>query len=203
MVNRREFLGRGFASLAAAAALPAIPSWAVGPMIGADNSRIIRIARRALDANAGVVRRRDVVGITDFAAASRDPRFYLVDMVSGQVSSFLVAHGRGSDPSHTGWVQQFSNDPGSLASSPGAYLTGDYYSGKHGQSMRLMGLEHSNSNAEARAVVVHGAWYVSDAMARDKGKIGRSEGCFAFAEHDLPRVLDRLGPGRLLYATKL
>jgi len=69
--------------------------------------------------------------------------------------------------------------------------------------MRLMGLEHSNSNAESRAVVVHGAWYVSNEMAREKGKIGRSEGCFAFAEHDLPRVLDQLGPGRLLYATKL
>jgi hypothetical protein len=207
MVNRREFLGRGFVSLAAAAALPAIPSWAnsaaIGANIGADNSRIIRIARRALAANVGVVRHRDVVGVTDFSAASRDPRFYLVDMMSGQVSRYLVAHGRGSDPSHTGWVQQFSNDPGSFASSPGAYLTGDYYTGKHGQSMRLMGLEHSNSNAEARAVVVHGAWYVSHEMARDKGKIGRSEGCFAFAEQDLPQVLNRLGPGRLLYATKL
>lgn len=197
MVNRRQFLCSGLAA-ATVAALPAAPVWA-----SMETSRIVRIARRALEANASAVRYRDVVGVTDFGAPSRDPRFYLVDMMSGRVTNMLVAHGRGSDPSHTGWVQQFSNDPGSYASSPGAYLTGDYYQGRHGSSMRLSGLEHTNSNAEARAVVVHGAWYVSDDMIREYGKLGRSEGCFAFSESDLPTVLNRLGPGRLLYASKL
>ena len=61
-------------------------------------------------------------------------------MASGRASSHLVSHGRGSDPDHSGWVERFSNDFGSNASSPGGYLTADYYSGKHGRSQRLIGL---------------------------------------------------------------
>jgi hypothetical protein len=68
--------------------------------------------------------------------------------------------------------------------------------------MRLQGLDPTNSNAEARAIVVHGAPYVSPTMAREHGKLGRSEGCFAFDESILSEVLSRLGPGRLLVAGK-
>src|SRR3546814_7041698 len=78
----------------------------------------------------------------------------------------------------------FSNDFGSNATSNGAYLTGDYYTGKHGRSMRLQGMDPTNCHAEARAIVVHGAWYVGPEMIREHGKLGRSEGCFAFAESD-------------------
>ncbi|HYZ48021.1 MAG TPA: murein L,D-transpeptidase catalytic domain family protein, partial [Sphingomonas sp.] len=124
------------------------------------------------------------------------------DMANGRVSSFLVAHGRGSDPQHRGWLERFSNDPGSSATSAGIYLTADEYQGKHGRSMRLKGLDASNSNAEARAVVVHGAWYVSPQIVAEHGKLGRSEGCLAFSEADLPNVLERLGPGRLIIAGK-
>jgi len=66
--------------------------------------------------------------------------------------------------------------------------------------MRLDGLDPINSNAAARAIVVHAAWYVSPAIARITGKLGRSEGCFAVATTDLEHILERLGPGRLLYA---
>jgi hypothetical protein len=68
--------------------------------------------------------------------------------------------------------------------------------------MRVQGLDSTNSNAESRAIVVHGAWYVSEKMIREHGMLGRSEGCFAVAEAHLPTVLDRLGPGRLLLAGK-
>jgi len=68
--------------------------------------------------------------------------------------------------------------------------------------MRPDGLDASNNNAEARAIVVHGAWYVSPNMVRDHGKLGRSEGCFAFSESDLTEVLEKLKPGRLLLAEK-
>jgi L,D-transpeptidase catalytic domain len=182
----------GVAALALGRPAYAIPS--------SDNVRMV--ARRALTQNAHRIAKTDVVGVTNFAAPSRTPRFYIVDMASGEATPFLVAHGRGSDPEHTGWVRQFSNDFGSNASAPGAYLTGGYYEGKHGRSMRLNGLDPENNNAEARAIVVHGAWYVSDNMVRDHGKLGRSEGCFAVAETVLPEVLDRLGPGRLLFAGK-
>jgi hypothetical protein len=68
--------------------------------------------------------------------------------------------------------------------------------------MRLEGLDASNSNAAVRAIVVHGAWYVSEGLARDHGVLGRSEGCLAVAQSNLSEVLAILGPGRLIYADK-
>lgn len=180
------------ASIAAGAAPPALA--AASPMAA--------IARRGLERAGDAVTYRDVVGIADFTAPSRAPRFHLVDLRNGDATSLLVAHGRGSDPAHSGWLRSFSNEMGSAATSQGAYVTGDYYVGKHGRSMRLHGLEAANSNAEPRAIVVHGAWYVSPKMVAEHGMLGRSEGCFAFDEADLPQVLARLGPGRLLLAGK-
>jgi hypothetical protein len=126
----------------------------------------------------------------------------LVTLANGGVTSHLVAHGRGSDPEHTGWLERFSNEPHSHATSAGAYRTDGIYIGAHGQSIRLDGLEPSNSNASPRGIVVHGAWYVSEEMARNKGVLGRSEGCFALAPSSLSEILTRLGPGRLIYADK-
>lgn len=188
ILSRRALIG-------AAGAMIAAPALATG-RTPAD------VAREGLLRHAPRVRHTDVVGVADFARASGQPRFWLVDVASGHTTSHLVSHGRGSDPDHSGWVERFSNDMGSNASSPGGYLMGDYYVGKHGRSQRLTGLDPENSNAEPRAIVVHGAWYVSDAMVRQHGKIGRSEGCFAFDETNgsLDEVLTRLGPGRLLYA---
>jgi hypothetical protein len=124
-------------------------------------------------------------------------------MVGGTVTSHLTAHGRGSDPAHTGWLKKFSNEIGSNASSDGAYVTGVQYDGKYGRAIRLAGLDRQNSNAEARAIVIHQAWYVGDDMLAKYGKLGRSEGCFALSETGLAAALAALGPGRLLYAGKL
>lgn len=163
---------------------------------------IVNAARLALARHGGSARQRDLVGVADFSPASRAPRFHLVDMNNGRTVSYLVAHGRGSDPDHSGWLKRFSNDEGSSATSSGVYLTADEYQGKHGRSMRLKGLDPSNCNAEARAVVIHGAWYVSPQMVAEHGKLGRSEGCLAFSEANLPQILERLGPGRLIIAGK-
>lgn len=160
------------------------------------------IAREGLERGGATITKRDIVGIADFSAPSKAPRFFVVDMASGRSTSHLVSHGRGSDPAHSGWVQRFSNDSGSNASSDGAYLTADHYVGRHGRSQRLVGLEPGNNNAMQRAIVIHGAWYVSPAVVAQHGKIGRSEGCFAFDEQgeSLDEILARMGPGRLLYA---
>jgi hypothetical protein len=114
-----------------------------------------------------------------------------------------VAHGRGSDPNHTGWLERFSNGFGSNATSSGAYRTDNFYVGAHGRSLRLSGLDASNSNALERAIVVHGAWYVSQDMAASRGVLGRSEGCFALAAGSLEEIFARLGPGHLIYADKI
>ncbi len=167
-----------------------------------DDLALAQLARRELDRVGGQAEHHDRVGIVDFARSSNAARMHIVNLEAGDVTSLLVAHGRGSDPEHSGWVKRFSNLEGSNASSEGAYLTGPYYIGRHGRSMRLRGLDTSNCLAEARAIVVHAATYVDDAIARRTGVIGRSQGCFAVSPAHLDEVLASLGPGRLLLAGK-
>jgi L,D-transpeptidase-like protein len=182
------------------ASMPAQPRPRVdGPI----DPRLLARARAAFDRHRSQIAHTDVVGIADFSRPSRDHRFFLLDTASGRVSNHLVAHGRGSDPDHSGYVERFSNAMGSEASSQGGYRTGDYYQGKYGRSLRLSGLDWSNSNAEARAIVVHSAWYAEPDQIEAHGKLGRSEGCFALPHHSLQQVLARLGPGRFIYADKL
>lgn len=195
--SRRAVLGAAVVGVAAASIAPPSLASATRKVTG---QTLADVAHEGLQRHSASITDTRVIAIADFAAPSRAERFYLVDLAGGRATSHLVSHGRGSDPAHSGWVERFSNDPGSYASSAGGYLTGAYYSGKHGRSQRLIGLEPQNSNAESRAIVIHGAWYVSPAMARQHGKIGRSEGCFAFGDGSLDEVLARLGPGRLLYA---
>jgi hypothetical protein len=80
---------------------------------------------------------------------------------------------------------------------------GDTYYGKYGESRRLIGLEPQNDQAENRAIVIHPAWYVSQSIAEQQGKVGRSQGCFAFSFDDIGQVLARVAPGSLLYAGKV
>ena len=165
--------------------------------------RLTRLAMASFHKHRGLVQNADLIAIADYAQPSREKRFHLVDMVSGGTVSMLVAHGRGSDPAHSGWLQQFSNSDGSNASCAGAFITSSEYVGKHGRSMRLEGLDATNDNALERAIVVHTAPYVSEAMVRDMGKLGRSQGCFTLTQADLIQMLSRMGGGRFLYADKV
>ena len=196
-VSRRSLLEMGLATgfgLAACA-----PAWAIAAEAGLSLELVGR-ARAALAAHRDQLQYADRIGIVDFASPSRAARFHVLDLADGRAVSHLVAHGRGSDPAHTGWVTRLSNEPGSFASSAGAYVTRDLYVGAHGRSMRLAGLDPANSNAESRALVIHAAWYVSPQAARATGMIGRSEGCFAVSSDSLGPVLAQLGPGRMIYA---
>lgn len=192
-IDRRNFIG-------AAAALSAMP---LAARAESASSSLLAAARRELERAGNRVWLKDKVAIADFRQPSREPRFAILDMASGTAHRFLVAHGRGSDPEHDGWLKSFSNGHGSLATSRGAYLTHTWYDGKYGTSMRLTGLDPDNSEAERRAIVVHGAWYANPAMIGEWGKLGRSEGCFAVPEDRLMEVIGRLGPGRLLFADRL
>ena len=179
--------------VAAAVAAPSAP-------IGIDPQLFAR-AKAALDLHQ--VYPRDTIGIVDFSRPSADPRFHVVDLATGQVESHRVCHGRGSDPAHSGYVERFSNDFGSYATSNGSYVTSDYYDGKYGLSLRVRGLDYSNSNAEARAIVIHNAWYAEDDMIPLHGQLGRSEGCFAMSRESQSAVMRRLAGGRMIYADKL
>ena len=201
-LTRRSFLSIA-AAAGAASVLPARVFAAVAPFQPRIDPALRARAMAALEARRGIIPHADVIGIADFSRASRDPRFYIVDLRSGFTTEHLCAHGRGSDPDHSGWLEHFSNDFGSEATSEGAYLTGDAYTGKYGWSMRLSGLDHTNYNAEARAIVVHSARYAEPSMIAQFGKLGRSEGCFALPGISHAEAMTRLGSGRLLYAEKI
>jgi L,D-transpeptidase catalytic domain len=163
---------------------------------------LMRQAMTALTHHRNRLTHIDRIGVVDFTLRSSSARLFIIDVERQTSQSHLVAHGRGSDSAHTGWARRFSNEPGSYASSVGAYVTGAEYSGHHGRSMRLTGLDPENCNAESRAIVVHAAWYVTAEIASRTGMLGRSEGCFAVSNTSLNQVIDRLGPGRLLFAAK-
>jgi hypothetical protein len=196
--TRRRFfgtLGLGVIGLAAPSAFAAVRS--------GDAPALLAQAKAALDIHGSRVRHRDLVGLVDFGAPSGKPRFQIVDIANGRVlANNLVAHGRGSDPTNTGFVQTFSNRPGSNASSAGSFLIGDTYYGKYGRSRRLHGLDPENDMAFARAIVIHSADYVSQAMSRTSGRVGRSLGCFTVSHNDISEVLTLLGPGRLLFSAR-
>ncbi len=207
--NRRQFVG---ASIIAAAGLAApltraapgvpaaLPLTPAAPKL-AEPPTLLQQALAALDRHTARIALRDRVAIADFFEHSSEMRFHIVDVQGGRIDrSYLVSHGRGSDPANIGYAQRFSNRPGSNASSKGSFLTGDAYFGKHGRSRRLHGLDDENDLAFARAIVIHGADYVDRDMVAGLGRIGRSLGCFAVERGEIGEVLELLGPGRLLYA---
>jgi len=226
-LNRREVLrfgayGAGAAVLSSVASssvlaqlLPQAKPGAVDPLAplapppavltpsapGGIDPQLFARAKAALDQHR--IYARDTIGIVDFSRPSSEARFHLVDLASGQVESHRVAHGRGSDPAHSGYLERFSNDFGSYATSNGAYTTGDYYDGKYGLSMKVQGLDWSNNNAESRAIVIHNAWYAEDDMIPLHGMLGRSEGCFAMSRKSQYEVMRKLAGGRMIYADKL
>ena len=197
-LNRRAVLAG-----AAVGALVAPPVFARAWQISEQHRQVLTIARAQLARVQSQLWRSDVVGIVDFALPSSLPRLHFADLEAGQVHSFLVAHGKGSDPEHDGFCKHFSNVINSEASSRGAYVTYEWYDGKYGASIRLGGLDPDNSNAVDRAIVMHPAWYADPAMLQKWGKLGRSDGCFAMAPGDFTAALWHLAAGRLLFADRL
>ena len=205
-VTRRSFVGTAVVGLAGAALRPVFASESAGipgpAGAKAVSPTLLHRALNALDRHSGSIDHRDAIGIADFSLHSRAQRFHLLNLADGTATCHLVAHGRGSDPTHSGWLERFSNEPRSQATSAGAYRTDSLYMGEHGRSMRLEGLDPTNDRAAARAIVVHSAWYVSEEIVTHFGMLGRSEGCLAVTNSSLDEIIARLGPGRLIYADK-
>ena len=148
------------------------------------------------DANKSRFSNQNYITVIDFTKYSGNKRFFVVDMKTGSVESFFVAHGLGSDPNYTGYADSFSNTPESKKTSLGFYKTAETYSGDHGYSLRLDGLSSTNSNARDRDIVVHGASYVDASLQ----KMGRSWGCPALPLNDYTHVISMIKGGSLMYA---
>lgn len=200
-MRRRDLLRTGLAA-GAGLALPAKLFAQVNPAAARD-ARLLEIAREQLARAGDRIWKKDIVGIADFGLRSSEHRFHFVDLVNQRVQSFHVAHGIGSDSEHDGWLKRYSNVEGSEATSRGAYMTRSWYVGKYGTSIRLDGLDPTNSNALPRAIVMHQADYATPEHVDRWGRLGRSNGCFAMGPEQFDRALIDLSGGRLLYSDSL
>ncbi len=152
-------------------------------------------ALKYYDANLSTIDNKEFIGVIDFSQHSSNERFYVINIATGNVETFQVAHGKGSDPDYDGFATIFSNTAGSNASSQGIYLAAETYEGAHGLSLRLDGKSSTNSNARARAIVIHPADYVVSGQ-----KAGRSWGCPALNPNESAHVIDELKGGAVIYA---
>lgn len=125
--------------------------------------------------------KKDILTLVDFSLSSNSKRLWVIDLATNTILyNSLVAHGRNTGEE---FANNFSNAAQSFKSSLGFYATGEIYSGKHGMSLKLDGLEKGiNDNARVRGVVIHAANYVSNAFIKNNKRLGRSQGCPAIPE---------------------
>jgi len=142
--------------------------------------------------------RKNILTIIDLSISSRFKRMWIIDMNEMKVlHTSLVAHGRNSGDE---FATQFSNSPSSYQSSLGFYLTGNTYVGAHGLSLYLDGVEPGiNDNARSRAIVMHGADYVSDDFVQRYGRLGRSFGCPSIPVEGHEEIIKMLSDRTCLY----
>jgi L,D-transpeptidase catalytic domain len=163
------------------------------------NPKILQIALQANQyaADQRLVHCAHVITIIDYSLPSTRKRLWTFDLDHQKLLFHeWVAHGKNSGENET---VSFSNEEGSLMSSIGFYATDDPYIGKNGYSLRLKGLEKGfNDNIYSRAVVLHGAWYVSDSMIRSQGRLGRSWGCPAVRKEVAAPLIDAIKGGSLI-----
>lgn len=142
--------------------------------------------------------RNEVLTVIDFSLPSTEKRLWVIDPENGEILLHsVVAHGRNSGGL---MAEKFSNIPESYQSSLGFYMTAETYHGKHGYSLRLDGLEKGyNDMARARAIVIHGADYATEAFAKSVGRLGRSLGCPALPSDLSKEAIDLIKDGSLLF----
>jgi hypothetical protein len=152
--------------------------------------------------SAGLLRTK-LLTIIDYSLPSWERRLWVLDPSQPRVLFHeFVAHGRGSatedDPD---WAVRFGNEEASLRSSLGTFLTGPTYTGKHGTSLELIGLDPGvNDKAMERRIVMHPADYVSAGFRAVRGgRVGRSWGCPALDPAVAPAIIDCIRNGSLLY----
>lgn len=211
-MNRRDLLKGSLATGAAlvgSATLPTLPAMLAAQVPAAPRSGTPRdralfdIAKRELTRAGDAIWRKDIVGICDYGVHSAHQRFYLVNLDREEVRTMHVSHGAGSDPEHDGWLNHYSNVEGSNATSKGAYVTWEWYQGRYGTSVRLGGLDPTNDAALRRYIVMHRAVYAEPSHLERYGRMGRSNGCFAYGTADFHEILMNLSGGRLLYTDSL
>jgi hypothetical protein len=165
------------------------------------DARVIRLALGAVTCarGAGAVLNDQLLTVIDYSKPSTEPRLWVLDLARERVLfEERVAHGQGSGDNY---ATRFSNLEGSHQTSLGLFRTADTYVGTNGYSLRLDGLEPGvNDRARERAIVMHGAPYVSEGNIRTLGRLGRSHGCPALRPAIAREVIDTIKDGSLVFA---
>jgi hypothetical protein len=147
----------------------------------------------------GVVANTSLLTVIDYTLPSSVPRLWVFDLAAGRLLyRELVAHGRNSGDK---MATAFSNDEGSRKTSLGLFVTDQTYYGENGYSLRLRGLDAGvNDKAMIRAIVMHGAAYVSERVVNQLGRLGRSWGCPAVRPEVARPVIDLIKNGSVVFA---
>ena len=141
---------------------------------------------------------KEILSVVDFSKPSTEKRLWVIDLKAQKVLfNTFVAHGQGSGEVV---AKKFSNVINSFQSSVGFYSTAEVYTGKHGQSLKLDGLDANlNGMARERAIVIHGADYVSQDVINRTGRLGRSQGCPALPMDLFADVINNIEGNTLLF----
>jgi L,D-transpeptidase catalytic domain len=147
----------------------------------------------------GAVQSPQTLTVIDYSKPSNQKRLWVFDLTKGELMyEDLVAHGQGSGEARS---TLFSNEEDSHQSSLGLFVTDTTYVGTNGYSLRLDGLDAGvNDHARERAIVMHGAPYVSDAFVKAHGRLGRSWGCPAIRNDVAREIIDTIRGGGLVFA---
>ena len=166
----------------------------------ATNTETLRLALNALQcASTQLGGQNRLLTVIDYSKPSRDKRLWVFDLKQRKLLfEEWVAHGKKSGED---MATSFSNLPESNQSSIGLYQTGQTYSGKHGRSLRLLGLEPGfNDNSEERAIVMHAAAYADPKVVPGLGRLGRSLGCPAVRPQVAQQLIDTVKNGSYVFA---
>lgn len=145
----------------------------------------------------GRIERTGVLAVADMDLPNTTERLWVIDLENAKVlHRSLVAHGEGSGHLR---ARRFSDVPSSECTSLGFYRTSGTYSGIHGYSRRLWGLDKGqNSNVFDRYIVLHAADYASPDYVRQHGHLGYSRGCPALPPAQYKAIISTVRAGSLL-----
>ena len=172
-----------------------------GAALGSLEPTVLDLALNAASCavRAGKVANPRTLTVIDYSRPSSRERLWVIDLTTRKLLyEELVAHGQGSG---LATATMFSNEPDTHRTSLGLFKTLDTYVGRNGYSLRLDGLDQGiNDRARERAIVMHGAPYVSDQFVRANGRLGRSWGCPAIRNDIAREMIDRVKGGGLVFA---
>ena len=172
--------------------------WKADPKMPNGAGAAFRAAIQYFNANRSKIKNTQYLTIIDYTKPSTAKRMYIVNLKTGEITAHLVAHGKNSGYTY---AVDFSNQVDSLKSCKGFFLTGRKYTGAHGTSLTLYGLQKRlNDNALQRGIIIHGSSYVSSSNTCPRGRrVGRSWGCPAVSRGEVDQIVNKIKNGSLLY----